>query len=568
MDKISIALMGKIAQVYENRYKDCWLTMNRLPQIFDVEDFDFPMLNSKASIEETERRIDNQCNFSILVDEIPVQNLYYQSTGRRLSDTYSEIINQLTPISFEIDVKRQSRIAELEELLKSEKYETYRTWQEKYDTIKIEVNNLIAAIKNADAANSQFKDAQKTLYENKGEEQASIKRKWIAEGYKNDIERAIHEKAALQSQGFYPDWQEKLFDFEMAKISRINSNLEYYETAYTPSQIVKEKSGWSEVSLNNQEIESLFHTMSEKLSLKNRSKISHNSLNIKNLKAKFANLIIHRPWFEDGLFENKFWKLPDYFDKVSDGDDPADGLIPNYLYSMLIVKDVRINLEESVHNLDIIEKDTLQTMNIGPLLMMKPQMMESTLQLKSVEKVDAKLMKGSLADLNPKFMMPKQNPQNLLKEKIIRKSLALAKEKFDAKSISPAVKYKSSIYNPIEATDQTFIVQGNIESNTGEQLRIIEIIFYNLENNTQISRISIDGGFQQKLPHFNYEIHINQPDYHPLKTKIKNQSGPQKFILNKIVQPQNVTIEEQFKGILVFGYLCKKVPKSPNPLPQ
>lgn len=552
MDKISIALMGKISELYENRYKDCWFTMNKIPHIFDIEDFDFPTIGADFSPEEVGRRIDNQCNFSILVDEIPQQNMYYQSTGKNLSDTYRNIITQLTPIENELDPEKEKALLEIQDLLSSEKYENYQTFQRKYDTLKIEVNNALSAMLNAE--NQQFKNEQKTVYDTKIEELNQVKSQWITDGYKFEIERAIQNKAAIYNSGFLPDWQNKLIEFELAERQGIGVPIDYFVTGYTP-QINKDNSGWSKVSLNQHEIEKLFQKTCEKSHINNYQEISNQSLKIKNLKAKFANIIIHRNWFANELFDNQFWKLPDYLPPVSDGNNPSSGMIPGYLFSMIMVKDVDIELEPSNHNKQLIQNQTNSAINLGPILMAKPMLLHNKVEMKSVEKIDTKALKGIQLSVGKPFLTEKIKTNALLKAKMTQpkpkiSEIKMTRLKFDStKLIMPSLLNKLS--------------NAKIVSATGQVLNNVNVVITNLKNNKKQILNSKNGEikFLMRDP---FMVQINHTGFEPY---VESYNQPQKsytFILKSIAKPPP---EEkiEFEGIQVFGYLCKKVPLCPNP---
>ncbi|MBD2258596.1 hypothetical protein [Pseudanabaena sp. FACHB-2040] len=199
---------------------------------------------------------------------------------------------------------------------------------------------------------------------------------WVSNGYKNDYE-AINafidqvmqrDMSLLKAQ--YQD------DLVKAKLTSLASGSDFYFTSVVPGNFTR-ASGWTEFSFNsvrhNRYKNSQYASRASStrggggfslgfLSVGGRGGASNSSTSYESkvsfdtsrfrLSFKIAQVLVARPWLKTAYLNSKTWRFdqnnPEAKSQmVSDGGNPAKGLIPAYPTAMVVIKDLVLSLGQS-----------------------------------------------------------------------------------------------------------------------------------------------------------------------------------------------------------------------------
>lgn len=195
---------------------------------------------------------------------------------------------------------------------------------------------------------------------------------WVSNGYKNDYEQI----AAFIDQVMQRDMsllkEQYRDDLAKAKLTGLASGSDFYYTSLVPGNFMR-SSGWTEYSFSasdyNQHRDSSYRYNRSSTSGGGGflwfggggSASSSNSQQTSNirfdsdyfgLKFKIAQVPIVRPWMKTAFLMSKTWRFDQTNpeakgDIVSDGGNPAKGLIPAYPTSIIFIKDLELQMTKS-----------------------------------------------------------------------------------------------------------------------------------------------------------------------------------------------------------------------------
>jgi hypothetical protein len=196
---------------------------------------------------------------------------------------------------------------------------------------------------------------------------------WVSNGYKNDyeginafIDQVMQRDMALLKQQYRDD-------LEKARITGMASGSDFYYTTCVPGNFMT-ASGWTEFSFDSRDFNrssSSSYQMkrsqtragggwlgifggggsTSKASGESESHVKFDSHNF-SMKFSIAQVIINRPWFKTAYLNSKLWRFDENNPEakasmVSDGGNPAKGLIPAYPTSMIVIKDLKMSAKNS-----------------------------------------------------------------------------------------------------------------------------------------------------------------------------------------------------------------------------
>lgn len=196
---------------------------------------------------------------------------------------------------------------------------------------------------------------------------------WVANGYKNDyegiaafIDQVMQRDMALLKQQYRDD-------LEKARITGLASGSDFYYTSCVPGNFIT-ASGWTEFGFDardfNRSTSSRYEMKQSKTSggggwlgifggkgsasSASGGSESHVKFNTHHFSMKFSivQVPIVRPWFKTSFLTSKLWRFdqnnPEASKQVvSDGGNPATGLIPAYPTSLIAIKNLQMSVKNS-----------------------------------------------------------------------------------------------------------------------------------------------------------------------------------------------------------------------------
>ena len=195
--------------------------------------------------------------------------------------------------------------------------------------------------------------------------------KWIASGYKSQVEKLSAQLAQIEDRDF-SIFKQKCVNL-LDAYKKTNAFKEFYYTTFSPSNFVKSK-GWTKFSFSSSEMGKTSHTDAKSHSRsittksgsfwhkhKTTNKESSASYNLSSdfksldftLSFEFCQVKIVRPWFKESFLTSRFWRFdPDAAragQELSNGENPPKGILTAYPTSMLVIRNLSLtfNTKES-----------------------------------------------------------------------------------------------------------------------------------------------------------------------------------------------------------------------------
>lgn len=288
--------------------------------------------------------------FACLVNRIPQVGHCWPSDQRLLWDEYQTILKDGVVASIETnpeDKKTYDRITnalypkqEIADLLgkrtaivDSERLAEYKAYQTKYQQADTRYQSLKRAAQSSEepTAVQQWRlhgDLYRTEVNNALND-------WITYGNKNEIETALAMLDQIEKRNpklAWLQWQEKL---ELSKLVT-EDNQSFYLTLFSPALFYEsaDDTRWQRLTWKPAE---------------NASRVGskETQLSISNLTVELIAVQILRPWMNSSIFERQFWQWPDQRDALSDGSDVPQGTLPAYATTMVVARNLTIELESN-----------------------------------------------------------------------------------------------------------------------------------------------------------------------------------------------------------------------------
>ncbi|MVM40313.1 hypothetical protein GO730_26120 [Spirosoma sp. HMF3257] len=311
-----------ISSILENEFRSdnsflSYLTGSTPFGIFSKGDI-MNLANPRSSVQALNATSD----FSNLIHQIPGGNIY-RIGGNLIWEEYNLLLNKVL-------------LAEDRENGKKVSSEMPGDLQIKYSYYKEIREELFKAITDYSAgvlANKGDKVWQNTMSQRIEE----LQKKWMQEGYKDEIDTYIDKKIISNTLTFSSLWA--LWKGKFSEFLSINADLKKtgsgFATFYTPFNDILIDSKWQLVEFNHETVNAILPSIPFK---DRKDDIAYYMRYTENVKFDFIKLNIDRSWLVSQIFEAKFWKMiPDFeYEIVSDGK--CSGTIPAYIQEVIFVK--------------------------------------------------------------------------------------------------------------------------------------------------------------------------------------------------------------------------------------
>ncbi|NES85583.1 MAG: hypothetical protein F6K63_27710 [Moorea sp. SIO1G6] len=398
-----IALMTKLELLYSES-EDTFLTFQNPTLPVSPRDLSFRLTQSESDLTPQEA-LNASADFARLVNLIPAYSSIWSSDGRMLWDEYKILLNQALVASQTLTEAQKAELQAArdllydkkqvtdvlgtrEELIDSPKLAAYKQYQNAYLDAQIEYNEQkLTAENSTDPQVKQDWLLNEPTYKIRVNHAYSD---WIAKGYKEEVEEAFADIERLTGNNPQIAWADWKQAFRQSLLTDLN-NQDFYETHFWPGDFFQPNSQtqWTTVNLDASEIAALTAKAPDSI----RRMISRSGsttddsqaldLDISHLSVELTRVEIIRPWFTPSIFRSRCWKWPDAREPLSDGQEPPQGSLLGYTVSMIFARNLDIKLKpNSESNKQIVRKLQVdQPLYMGPLRL---QPVNSNIDLQSV----------------------------------------------------------------------------------------------------------------------------------------------------------------------------------------
>ncbi|SHN35174.1 carboxypeptidase-like regulatory domain-containing protein [Gracilibacillus kekensis] len=584
MNNAAIAIMEKIRKVYlEEEMKDTqFIAYNPIAIPLTEDDLSFGDRSSSLSEQE---RLRAAADFAVNMNLIPEVRPIWNHSGIMIWDILDHIFANVTLAKNKLSEKEKQELQSAKDFLyqpiTNEENEAammpsahliaYREREEQYFDVQQELHEAI--IKHKYEEDPQQQELNEVHVQQLESQVKQVVRDWEVMGYKSEIEKAfatIDELSGLGIQQLWANWKD---DFNRSSRTDVLIDREFYETSFIPPAFYKDdqRAKWTIVTLNREEISELlkngYYSKSE-LTTDDEIEEAQLDIDIIEVKAEVIRVEIVRNWFQPSLLMNQNWKWQNDSELLSDGEDPPVGILPAYPTAMLFVRNVSITLEkESKKNESAItDLQEGRKFAFGPIIL---DQVASTINKNQIHKLVATKRIEPLKVAHIAKQIPTVNIKNIEKQRvspqIIKKATlkdfaTIKQTRLDDKRLK-----RIRLKGKIRKINGTLI--GQILDQQDKPLDGAEIAMTEPESkeNTIITADE-QGNYRVQLEPGNYQMTVSKSGFlektenvtvHPRKRshyKMKLQKEPKKEIETEVLP-----------SIQLIGYICTKLPKTPNP---
>jgi hypothetical protein len=167
-----------------------------------------------------------------------------------------------------------------------------------------------------------------------------LKNEWVLEGFKNEVETARENILRLGAKSPVLTWAEWREQFNPDLSSETGTDLtRVFLSSFMPSNAIEDGS-WRPFNLNEAEVKSLISAASD--DLRGRYLVGSRDSSIKSISLEFSSAAIIRPWFEPQMFRSRFWRLANLGKTLSNGTEPLSGDCPAYVTAVVFARSVSV----------------------------------------------------------------------------------------------------------------------------------------------------------------------------------------------------------------------------------
>jgi hypothetical protein len=361
---IALAIMSWIEQAYSAKDSFVAFVYPSIPMSADDLSFALPADKSHLSPQEA---LSASADFARIANLIPKCTGIWSPDGRLLWDEYQLVLLRALVASQDLPPAQKAEAEAARSLLytrdahgeqhASPKLTAYWSGQRAYIEAKLEYDRRRTAAQSSSDANVR------KSWEN---EEASYKAKvdrayqcWMVEGYKSEIDEAFADLERLGRDNPQVMWSQLTDDFKRARRADLNDQ-DFYVTTIWPDDAFG-GTDWTRVDLAADQL----HSLAARASSAVRHRVQQDGATpaaVKYVSGEVGRVEIVRPWFNATLLTGKWWRLPAGDEPLSDGGDPPAGRVTAYTCSMLLIRRLKVTESPTTPSLGP------KVLRIGPFL--------------------------------------------------------------------------------------------------------------------------------------------------------------------------------------------------------
>lgn len=419
---------------------------------------------------------------------------------------------------------------------------------------------------------------------------------WKIQGHKEFIEEALQVQNKLSETDRFLDLFQSVKNyFDASEKTDVTSLSAIHDIHFIPYDFMENESGWSNLFLDKNEMESLFtkakadsqHLPAQILD------IEYDEQYIESIEFDYAFIHLKRGWFNKQIFSSSCFQWNES-QPISDGETiSTDFKLPAFPKVMLLVKNMKINLVDAISEDQVINQD--QLIHFGPVILKQQLFINDRTKQKFLKTVTNK---GTIRSDQLNYMIRKADvaETHTLPEKPMKEESGIAESTLRTRSIpfyrrmkpmavnlsvreSPSMEsagpkrealslemlpFKggglfTKIYvNQIEQASRVFF---NIhDSNSGKGIYKCSLSVKGTDNN-RVYEVETDqnGQISITIPVGSYEMEMRADGYKALIKNFRLENA------NPVTLTFSMDREEvKFKSYFLVGMVCERIPKMPQ----
>ena len=373
--KYYIALFQKLKETYfsqSSKINDLVLICPSL-RLYEIDDLE--LLKPQSLISDPTKIVGSiikKQQVAYELNSIPYSTQFWDlNPNNTLFDAYRDILNLAKVKGLEKGLKNAADANNTVLFDKSKETKEYKAYQKQmalYEKSLDAIREHLALWDGLDTEEEkQNWNAQLSILKSKKDQSMA---EWISKGNKEVVDEALKSVNKLSEADKFLDlFQTVKNNFQAAEKTDVVSLSSIHDINFIPYDFMNNDSGWTYLLLDKEELEALF------LSAKNNSnqlpedilRIDYDEKYIESIEMDYAFVHLQRNWFNTQIFNSPYfqWGEPQ---PVSDGKSvSADFKLPAYPKTMLLIKNLKINLNDAVSEQQV--SDPNQIIHFGPMIL-------------------------------------------------------------------------------------------------------------------------------------------------------------------------------------------------------
>jgi hypothetical protein len=529
--KISLALATKLKLIFEK--EDKFLTFP-LGIGFPYRYLNF-MKDPSVSGLTLQEQLNNKGDFARLLNIIPDDGATFSADASRLlwdelknvlknsifavsglSEAENKSLDQA--IDFLTDIKVEEDGTEIPvNSIAVTKYYEYKTIYE--NAINTYLNEKITVENSTGSEGDKLKQQwaayrEKELIEIKNRAEAD----WKNLGFKVEVENNQAIKNTLELKKYLDMYRQAYLDeIDISEIPDLNGlGIGFCTTFFSPVDAFDTNLPWTTLTLTKEEIASLIQNAS--VELKSLFNAAQGSDDIESCSLEYNNVIVIRPWYKPEFFVSRYWKLSEEV-VISDGNLPRKGKIPAYITSMVVVRNIKVTRKKKT----VSEPLILPIFSITPIQTLKMSRIPATIKSRLASEV-----MPARAEVE---IRPKMASRVLVAE--------AAPRSFRTMTATTAIRDK-----PASSSFKSSLLMSSLKQPLAQPVD---------------SQATLNIKLKEKKSYVS-EKYIGMTIKTPLSPSLPISVEPSGASANDLI-----TETYNMDGVAVLAFVCKRVPKSPDP---
>lgn len=599
--KYYIALYQKLKDIYfseSSKVNDLVLICPSL-RLYEMEDL--ALLKPQSLITDPSQiagSILKKQQVSYELNSLPASDQYWDlNPNNTLFDAYREILNYAGVKELEQGLEALVS-AENDKLLRDGKetaeYKAYNKQMKEYEKrlAAVEAHLALWDEKVTDEEKQNWSDQLTLLTLKKDMALAN----WKVKGYKVMIEEALQAQNRLsETDQFLGLFQTVKNYFDAAEKTDVTALSAIHDIHFIPYDFMENESGWSNLFLDKQELESLFtkarsnaqHLPTQILD------IEYDEQYIESVELDYAFVHLKRGWFNKQIFNSSCFRW-DETQPISDGITVStDFKLPAFPKVMLLVKNLKINLTDAISEEQINSQN--QIIHFGPVILKQQLFVNDKTRQKFLKTVTNKktiksdqlnymIRKADEAEINVSRESPVKEDPAIADRAGRTRSIPLSRRvmpmavnlsgKASPSTVSTALKRdalplrmhpfkRGELFTKIDVkiVEQSARVSFNInDSHSRKGIYKCALSVRGTDHN-RVYEVETDqnGQITISLPPGSYEVEARADGYKVLKHLF--QIGNTLPVTHTWQMDRE---EIRFKSFFLVGMVCERIPKTPQ----
>jgi len=308
----------------------------------------------------------NKQQFAQIVNTIPADNTVYSPMiGDDLGRVFSRIIGDAVIARSRLTDEEKGALSKANKYL-DDNFEKYMTCLKEVNRCEYNFNEAHLSVQYADGnqkdrLQKEWDDFRKDALQ---QEIDLAKNNLLVTGKSAEVENNLRIKKNLEVNSMQDLKDDLATTLTLLDGTDPKTRLEYLSTLYSPMGVYSETSGgWSNITLYNSEIRSLCETAPPEL--KGLYAGDDSGEDIQSISFEYSIVSLVRPWFSEDFLRSQGFKFhDDVVRQISDGQVPANGVIPAYISKLISIRKVRYKISREKPPTKPV---TMQILSLQPL---------------------------------------------------------------------------------------------------------------------------------------------------------------------------------------------------------